>query len=64
MTANHADVPAQVTRSPTLDEILSGKGLTKPVTINDLSGDGIFDSDEELEEFLTFVSEQRLEHLA
>ncbi|HEY3715717.1 MAG TPA: hypothetical protein VGL39_14425 [Jatrophihabitantaceae bacterium] len=66
MTASSAPQPWPYPRAakPSLDELAAAKGITRPVTIADLPRADIFDTDEELDEFLAFVREQRHEQLA
>jgi hypothetical protein len=66
MTASSAPQSWPYPRSakPSLDELAAAKGITRPVTIADFPREGIFDTDEELDEFLAFVREQRHEQLA
>ncbi len=47
-----------------VDELARRKGIAHIKTIDELVCDGVFDSDEEVEEFLAFVTEQRHANLA
>lgn len=66
MTASSApqEWPYPRAAKPSLEDLAAAKGITRPVTIADLPREGIFDSDEELDEFLAFVRDQRHEQLA
>ena len=61
MTANNADYLGQPARSRPLsvEEVARRQGVSSVTTVEDLASDEIFESDEELTEFLTFVREQR-----
>lgn len=47
-----------------VEELARRKGIEHIKTIEELACDGVFDTDEEVEEFLAFVTEQRHENLA
>ncbi|MGQ0776158.1 MAG: hypothetical protein ACT4NY_17320 [Pseudonocardiales bacterium] len=47
-----------------VEELARRKGIEHVKTIEELTCDGVFDTDEELEEFLAFVAEQRHANLA
>ena len=47
-----------------VEELAQRKGIDHIKTIEELAYEGVFDSDEEVEEFLAFVTEQRHENLA
>jgi hypothetical protein len=61
--ATQPDPPAR-RGTPTLEELAAAKGITVAPTINSLSHEPLFDSDDEVEEFLAFVTEQRRASLA
>jgi len=66
MTASNAPQTGpypRVTR-PSLEQLAAAKGITKAVTAADVPRVDVFDTDEELDEFLAFVSAQRHEQLA
>ncbi|MGH3929349.1 MAG: hypothetical protein ACRDTF_05160 [Pseudonocardiaceae bacterium] len=47
-----------------VDELARRKGIEHIKTIEELACDGVFDTDDEVEEFLAFVTEQRHANLA
>lgn len=47
-----------------MKELARRQGVSTVTTVEDLACDDIFDTDEELNEFLTFVREQRNTSLA
>jgi hypothetical protein len=47
-----------------VDELARRKGIEHIKTIEELAYDGVFDTDEEVDEFLDFVTEQRQANLA
>ena len=51
-------------RQATLEELFRAKGVRPIESVDDLACDGIFDSDEELEEFLAFTYAARRADLA
>jgi heterodisulfide reductase subunit B len=67
MTASHDHVhhvTPLAERQASLDELFHAKG-TKPIeSAEDLACDGVFESDEELEEFLAFTYAARRADLA
>ncbi|HEX3785027.1 MAG TPA: hypothetical protein VHX38_35665 [Pseudonocardiaceae bacterium] len=66
MTTNSAsyDGYAEAPEPRTVEELAQQQGITTPKTVEDLADDAIFETDEELDEFLTFVREQRDSSLA
>jgi hypothetical protein len=61
MTANNADYFGHAGRHgpPSVEELARRQGVSKIATVEDLATDDIFETDEELTEFLRFVREQR-----
>lgn len=60
--AEHAPIPQ---RGPvSLDELARTKGVGPVESVEDMAEDGIFESDEELEEFLAHVHADRQADLA
>jgi hypothetical protein len=51
--------PMPIGPRPTLEEILRDANVKPVENIHDLAVEGVFESDEELEEFLFFYREQR-----
>ncbi len=47
-----------------VDELARRKGIEHIKTIAELACDGVFDTDEEVDEFLVFITEQRHANLA
>lgn len=47
-----------------VEELARRKGIEHIKTVEELSCDGVFDTDEEVDEFLAFVTEQRRVNLA
>ncbi|MDQ3886734.1 MAG: hypothetical protein M3308_06950 [Actinomycetota bacterium] len=66
MTTDNADVPRQraTGSSETLEEQLQRKGIRPIQSEDDLACEGIFDTDEELEEFLVYTYAARRADLA
>jgi hypothetical protein len=66
MTANNADYfgHAERRRPLSVEELARRQGVSTVTTVEDLAADDIFETDEELDEFLTFVREQRNASLA
>ncbi|HEV2781398.1 MAG TPA: hypothetical protein VGX25_18610 [Actinophytocola sp.] len=66
MTANNADDFGHLEhRGPlSVEELARRQGVSTVTTVEDLASDEIFETDEELTEFLTFVREQRNASLA
>ncbi|MGH4020856.1 MAG: hypothetical protein ACRDT0_16850 [Pseudonocardiaceae bacterium] len=66
MTTDDADYPRQPSTggTETLDEQLRRKGIRPIQSEDDLACDGIFETDEELEEFLTYTYAARRADLA
>jgi hypothetical protein len=67
VTANHDHVhhvTPLADRQATLDELFRAKSAGPVQSADDLACDGIFDSDEELEEFLTYTYGARRADLA
>jgi len=62
-SADHFD-HAEHRRSLSVEELARRQGVSTVTTVEDLACDDIFDTDEELNEFLTFVREQRNASLA
>jgi hypothetical protein len=58
----HVTPPAE--REATLDELFRAKGARPIESIDDLACDGIFESDEELEEFIAYTYAARRADLA
>ncbi|WP_063753581.1 hypothetical protein [Kutzneria sp. 744] len=57
--------PAQQAARPTTDELLEDLLHSKPaMTIDDLACDGIFETDEEVDEFIAFTYAERRRNLA
>lgn len=66
MTSNPDSSPAQ-RKHPgpaSVEELARRKGIKHVKTIDELACDGVFDTDDEVEEFLAFVAEQRHANLA
>jgi len=65
MTTGSADFrPAHEPDEPVpIEELIRQQGVPAVRTIEDLATDDVFDSDEELDEFLAFVAEQRRANL-
>jgi hypothetical protein len=61
--AEHPDRPLSRGCVP-LDELARRKGVRPVESVEDMAQDGIFSSDEELEEFLSFVYASRRADLA
>lgn len=61
MTANNAGYIREPGHHGPLsvEEVARRQGVSTVTTVADLASDEIFESDEELSEFLTFVREQR-----
>lgn len=66
MTSNPDYSPVQGTHPGpvSVEELARRKGIEHVKTIEELACDGVFDTDEEVEEFLAFVTEQRHANLA
>jgi hypothetical protein len=65
MTANSDDYISPGPPGPhSIEELARRQGVSTVVTVEDLACDGIFETDEELDEFLAFVREQRNASLA
>lgn len=66
MTADNADYFGHPKhRGPrSVEELARRQGVSTVTTVEDLVADDIFETDEELTEFLTFVREQRNASLA
>ena len=47
-----------------IEELIRQQGVPAVRTVEDLAADDVFDTDEELDEFLAFVAEQRHANLA
>lgn len=47
-----------------VEELARRKGIERIKTIEELAYDGVFDTDQEVDEFLVFVTEQRHANLA
>ncbi len=47
-----------------VEELARRKGIERIKTIEELACDGVFDTDQEIDEFLVFVTEQRHANLA
>jgi hypothetical protein len=63
MTTDHADQAGNIAagQSPSVDELFHGVPVQ---TARDLACDGIFDTDDELDEFLAFTYAERRANLA
>lgn len=61
MTTGSADFrPAHEPDAPVpIEELIRQQGVPAVRTVEDLATNDVFDSDEELDEFLAFVTEQR-----
>lgn len=61
VTANSAEYFDQPSHSGprSVEELARRQGVSTAATVEDLACDDIFESDEELDEFLTFVRDQR-----
>ena len=57
--AEHATAPVAPRRKVTLDEIARLRGVRPVENVQDMAQDGLFTSDEELEEFLAQVRQSR-----
>jgi hypothetical protein len=66
MTANSSDynISPEPSGPHTVEELARRQGVPTTMTVEDLACDGIFETDEELDEFLAFVREQRNASLA
>lgn len=66
MTADSADYSGHAEhRGPlSVEELARRQGVSTVTTVEDLASDEIFESDEELNEFLRFVRKQRNASLA
>ena len=66
MTADNTDYLGQPERGGALsvEDVARSQGVSTVATVEDLASDEIFESDEELAEFLGFVREQRNASLA
>jgi hypothetical protein len=64
MTADSADYFSTAPHVHSVEELARRQGVTAVMTVEDLAADDIFDTDEELDAFLTFVREQRNASLA
>lgn len=65
MTASSNDyVGAGSPARRSVDELARRQGVFTVTTVEDLADDDVFDTDDELDEFLTFVREQRNASLA
>lgn len=66
MTTNSADYAgeSQETRPESIDEQVKRKGVRPVESVKDMAQDGVFESDEELEQFLTHVYTARHADLA
>ncbi len=65
MTANSSDYISPEPSMPhSVEELARRQGVPTVMTVEDLACDGIFETDEELNEFLVFVKEQRNASLA
>jgi hypothetical protein len=61
MTTSSADQPPQQRSSlgDLLDDVLRSKNVQPIRTVDDLACDGIFDTDEEVDEFIAFTYAER-----
>jgi hypothetical protein len=66
MTTNSAGYAGESpeTRPESIDEQVKRKGVRPVESVNDMAQDGVFESDEELEQFLTHVYTARHADLA
>lgn len=67
MTSNpedHSPLPVEHPVLVSVEELARRKGIEHIKTVEELACDGVFDTDEEVEEFLMFVTEQRHANLA
>lgn len=65
MTANNADYLGPVHGGPlSVEELARRQGVSTVTTVEDLASDDIFETDDELNDFLTFVREERNANLA
>jgi hypothetical protein len=66
MTANSTDYLGhpEPRRPLSVEQLARRQGVATVTTVEDLACDEIFETDEELTEFLTFVREQRNANLA
>ena len=66
MTTNSADYAGESpeTRPESIDEQVKRKGVRPVESVKDMAQDGVFESDEELEQFLTHVYTARHADLA
>ncbi|QUQ70452.1 hypothetical protein [Kutzneria sp. CA-103260] len=63
MTTSSADQPSR--QRPTTEKLLDDLLHSKPaMTIDDLACDGIFETDEEVDEFIAFTYAERRRNLA
>jgi hypothetical protein len=64
VTSNPAYFPLQGEHPGlvSVEELARHKGIEHIKTIEELACDGVFDTDQEVEEFLVFVTEQRHAH--
>lgn len=66
MTSNNAEQPSheELDGPALLEALLADKDVQPIRSVDDLAGDDAFESDEELEEFLAWVSAERKANLA
>lgn len=66
MTASNFEQPAhEGLDGPALrDALLADKNVQPITSVDDMAGEDVFDSDEELDEFLSWVSAERKANLA
>jgi hypothetical protein len=65
MTANDAHYLGPVHRGPlSVEELARRQGVSTVTTVEDLASEDIFETDEELIDFLTFVRHERNTNLA
>jgi hypothetical protein len=62
--AQHIGQPPVRRRHESLDEQVRRRGLKPIQSVDDLRCEGVFDTDEELDEFLAFTYAARRSHLA
>jgi hypothetical protein len=61
---DHSPLPVEHPVLVSVEELARRKGIEHIKTVEELACDGVFDTDEEVEEFLMFVTEQRHANLA
>lgn len=66
MTTSNAEQPSHegLDGPALLDALMDDKHVRPIESVDELAGEGIFDTDEELGEFLSWVSAERKAHLA